>query len=412
MIRRPPARVVPLAGGAVALLQPWPDAATVASAWGVTVGARDEPEAHAGVAHLLEHLAFKGDAASDATGLARAFGAIGADANAFTAEDRTVYHATVLTEHAAALDRTLARLLRPALRAEDVRLEREVVLEEIAADADDPDARLLDLAAAHAHPGHALGRPILGRAETVAALDRDALAAWRDAAHLPSRLVVSLAGSVESAATLERIGEAVADWPASGVPATAPRTPPPWRSGLTRVVDPRIRRVHGLVTAPGVAAADDDRYAAALLARVLGEPGLGALHWALVEAGLAESAGLGHEAAVDHGRFVAWYETDSDRADRVTDVLHAVVRDATPDAIDEDAWARARIAWAADVALDAETPEGAMLAALDTWIERGEAFDLEGEVARILATPVASGRALLERAPFATWCHAILEPAG
>ncbi len=412
MSRRPPARVVPLPGGAVALLQPWQDAATVAAAWGVTVGARDEPEAHAGVAHLLEHLAFKGDASDDAAGLARAFGAIGADANAYTGEDRTVYHATVLAEHAGALERTLPRLLRPALRPEDVRLEREVVLEEIAADADDPDARVADLAAAHAHPGHPAGRPILGRAETVAALDAEALAAWRDAAHRPGRLVVSLAGKLNPEAALERTLEVVDAWPRTAAPAIPPRTPPPWRGGLTRVADPHVHRVHGVVSAPGVAASDDDRYTAALLARVLGEPGLGALHWALVEAGLAESAGLTHEAAVDHGRFVGWYETDPDRADRVADVLHAVVRDATPDAIDEDAWSRARTAWAADVALDAETPEGAMLATLDAWIERGEAFDLEAEVARILATPVEAGRALLERAPFATWCHTILEPAG
>jgi predicted Zn-dependent peptidase len=170
--------------------------------------------------------------------------------------------------------------------------------------------------------------------------------------------------------------------------------------------------VFGVVLAPGVAADDDDRHAAALLARVLGEPGVGVLHWALVEAGLAESAGLTHEAAVDHGRFVAWYETDPERADRVADVLQAVVRDATPDAIDADAWDRARTAWAADVALDAETPEGAMLAALDAWIERRAAFDLEAEVARIRATPLAAGRALLERAPFATWCHTVLAPAG
>jgi predicted Zn-dependent peptidase len=410
--RRPPARVEALPGGATVLLQPWPDAATAASAWGVTVGARDEPEAHAGVAHLLEHLAFKGDEELDAGGLARAFGAIGADANAYTAEDRTVYHATVLAEHAPALDRTLARLLRPALREEDVRLEREVVLEEIAADADDPDARLADLAAAHAHPGHPTGRPILGRATTVARLDRDALAAWRDAADAPGRRVVSLAGRIDPDAALERIGELVAAWPARDATPIPPRTPPPWRGGRTHVPDRRIRRVHGLVSAPGVAAADDDRYAAALVARVLGEPGVGALHWALVETGLAESAGLVHEAAVDHGRFVAWYETDPDRAERVTDVLHAVVRDATPEALDPEAWDRARTAWAADVALDAETPEGAMLAALDAWIERRAAFDLEAEVARIRATPLAAGRALLERAPFATWCHTVLAPAG
>jgi len=54
----------------------------------------------------------------------------------------------------------------------------------------------------------------------------------------------------------------------------------------------------------------------------------------------------------------------------------------------------------------------AMLAALDAWVERREAFDLEAEVGRILATPAQAGRTLLERAPFATWCRTILEPAG
>jgi predicted Zn-dependent peptidase len=405
-------RVVEVSSGAVVLLQPWPYAATVAAAWGVTAGARDEPAAHAGVAHLLEHLAFKGDEELDASGLARAFGAIGADANAFTAEDRTVYHATVLAEHAASLDRTLARLLRPALREEDVALERDVVLEEIAADADDPDARVMDLAAAHAHPGHPLGRPILGRVDTVGGLDVAALTAWRDAADVPDRLVVAVAGDVDADATIARIEAIVDAWPRPGAAPVAPRTPPPWRKGEARVADPRVQRVHGGGLAPGVAVESDDRYAAGLLARVLGEPGVGVLHWALVEAGLAESAGLAHEAAVDHGRFIAWYETDPERAARVEEVLRSVVLDAAPDAIDDDAWARARTSWAADVALEAETPEGAMLAALDAWIDRNEAFDLDAEVARILATPADAGRALLERTPFSTWCHTVLEPAG
>ncbi|MDZ7800494.1 MAG: pitrilysin family protein [Trueperaceae bacterium] len=400
-----------LPGGVTLLMEVDPAAPSAAAAWLAPVGSRDEPDQRAGASHLLEHMAFKGPAELNAGELDRRLDALGADVNAFTGEDRTAYHGTVLPEHLGALNEALAAMLRPALRPEDLEVERAVVLEEIAMTHDQPDDRALETAAARYFAGHPLGRPVLGTRASVAGLTRDALDAWRARHYAPARLVVALAGRFDPDAEADRVARLAEALAADGS-TPEPRVAPTPHAGRSQEGDPSVTRAYGAMLAPGVAADEEARIAAALLARVLGEPGHGALHWALVDPGLAEQAGLDHEPGAGFGTWTGWYAAAPDRAAEARARFEATLLEAQDAPLDPAAWHRARRTLATDIALRAESSLGRALALADAWLDRRALHDPRALLARVHATEPEEGEALLARRPFDAMHLHVLGPAG
>jgi predicted Zn-dependent peptidase len=160
-------------------------------------GARSElPEEH-GLAHMLEHMAFKGTAKRSALELAEEIEAVGGSLNAVTSFETTDYFARVLKENVPlALDVLADILLNPTFAAEELSREKEVILQEIAAVQDSPDDLVFELVQDAAFPNQPLGRPILGTPGSIRALTRDTLVAYRSSAYAASRMVLSAAGAV------------------------------------------------------------------------------------------------------------------------------------------------------------------------------------------------------------------------
>ena len=400
-----------LPSGATLLLEPRADAATAAAVWRIEVGSRDEPGRIAGVSHALEHLAFKGFGAWDAAALNRRLDELGARVNAYTAEDRTAVYGSALPERLDALLELLGGMLRPSLRPADVEVERRVILEEIAMAEDDPESRAADLAAAFAFAGHPMGRTILGSAERVAELTAEDLRGWARDRWTADRLTVAVAGRFDAEAVAERVERAASALKVGPVvPSREMRTAPAWRSGARRSDDDRFQRVYGAALAPGVARDDPERIAAALLGRVLGEPGHGTLHWTLVDPGLADQAGVEHDPGDGVGSFGGWFETGPGREDEVAERFLAELRTAQEGPVDGDAWRRAARTLATDLALQAETPMGRAMELVDAWAERGEVDVPDVAIERVLATAPDAGEALLARRPFDDVAWVVLGP--
>ncbi len=164
----------------------------------VGVGSRDEGASVAGAAHFLEHLLFKSTPTRSAVDIAQAVDAVGGELNAFTAKEHTCYFAHVLdSDLELAVDLASDVVLRGRCAPDDVELERDVVLEEIAMRDDDPEDALADVFLSALFGEHPIGRPVVGSVDSVSAMTRAQLHSFHLRRYTPERMVVAVAGNVD-----------------------------------------------------------------------------------------------------------------------------------------------------------------------------------------------------------------------
>lgn len=193
-----------LPNGVRIALDPMPGLGTAALGVWQRVGARWEPAEHNGIAHLFEHMAFKGAGPRDARQFAEAIENVGGVMNAGTGYERTSYYARVVVEHAPfALGLIADILFAPHWAPDDLEKEKGVVAQERGEAFDVPDDRVFELHQAALYPNQPLGRPILGEDETLRNVSVETLTAFNDAHMTPDRVVISIAGAFDRDAFLE-----------------------------------------------------------------------------------------------------------------------------------------------------------------------------------------------------------------
>jgi predicted Zn-dependent peptidase len=233
----------------------------------VRAGARDESEAQNGIAHFLEHMAFKGTNRRSAFQIARDIENVGGDINASTSMETTGYYARLLKEDwRLGLDVLADILTDPVFDPEEVARERDVILQEIAASNDEPDDLVFDLAQAVAYPAHALGRPILGNSEQVAGYDAEAMMKYRLANYAGERIVVAAAGRIEHEALVEEAARLLGSIPSTAAPA---RTAPAFGGGAS-LAKRKLDQAHIVLSFPAVGYHHDDVYVLQVLSMLLG----------------------------------------------------------------------------------------------------------------------------------------------
>ena len=259
--------LVTLANGVRVALDPMPALATAAVGVWVQVGARWETPEENGVAHLFEHMAFKGAGGRDAKAFAEHVESIGASLNAGTGYERTSYYGRTLSEHAApVLDLIADIMLEPHWDADDLEKEKGVVRQEMGEAYDQADDRVFELHQGLVFADQPIGRPILGAPETLDAISVDTLRAFRDAHLTADRTIVAVAGAFDRAAILEtaqarfgalRIGE--------GARFTSARA-----LGGAAVEARKLEQVNLALSWAAPAAGAPDAFAARVLAEILG----------------------------------------------------------------------------------------------------------------------------------------------
>ena len=164
----------------------------------VGVGSRDEGRSVAGAAHFLEHLLFKSTPTRTAVEIAQSVDAVGGELNAFTTREHTCYYAHVLdSDLELAVDLVSDVVLNGRCAAEDVEVERDVVLEEIAMRDDDPEDSLGDVFLAAMFGDHPVGRPVIGSVESISAMTRTQLHSFHVRRYTPDRMIVAVAGNID-----------------------------------------------------------------------------------------------------------------------------------------------------------------------------------------------------------------------
>jgi predicted Zn-dependent peptidase len=240
---------------------------TVSLGLWVEVGTRHEPAEVNGVAHFLEHMAFKGTERRSARAIAEEIEAVGGHLNAYTSRESTAYYAKVLKEDAPLALDILADILQHSV-FDPVELERErtVILQEIGQANDTPDDIIFDHFQECAFPDQAMGRPVLGSPEIVKRLSREAVTAYLNDHYGAERMVLSVAGNIEH----DRVVD-LAEKLLSGLPRERAVTATPANyTGGERRMERDLEQLHLVLGFPGLTLADPDYYAAAVLSTAFG----------------------------------------------------------------------------------------------------------------------------------------------
>ena len=180
----------------------------------VHVGARHERPEINGIAHMLEHMAFKGTARRSAREIAEEIEDVGGHLNAYTSREFTAYHATVLKgDESLAVDILADILQHSVFDADELERERAVILREIGQTNDTPDDVVFDHFQEIAFPDQSMGRSILGTVDIVSGMPREALQGFLDEHYFASRMVFSAAGNIEHDAMVRLIEAAFDNLP-------------------------------------------------------------------------------------------------------------------------------------------------------------------------------------------------------
>jgi predicted Zn-dependent peptidase len=303
-----------LANGLEVIAETGPAALSTSLGFFVKTGSRDETDALWGTSHFLEHMVFKGTPEISGDEINRRFDRMGASVNAFTSEEDTVYYAIVLPAQQHEAVDLLARMMRPALREEDFATEKLVILEEIRMYDDQPPFGADERCRAAFFAGHPLARSVLGTVESIQALPVEAMRDYHRRRYAPGNLVLAATGAVDFPALVDSARRLCGDWePRPEAERLA--APPPPTASRQHVVRPAAALEYAVRMSAGPDERSADRFAAKLLATVVGDASGSRLYWELVDPGAAEQASLHHHEFLDAGLFVTQLSCDAAEVD-------------------------------------------------------------------------------------------------
>ena len=346
------------------------NAHTMAVGFFVKTGARDESDEVSGVSHFLEHMVFKGTPTRKADDVNREFDEMGAYYNAFTSEENTVFYAAVLPEFQSRSVALLADIMRPSLRKDDFDTEKKVIVEEICMYEDQPPYCIDDRCRALHFADHPLGRSVLGTVDSINDLTVDQMRGYFDDRYSPHNIVLAAAGRVDFEALVDQADQVCGPWELR----PSERVVPDAQHGFGFHVIQRENSTqqYAVQLAGGPRAEDENRFAAKLLATVVGDDCGSRLYWELVDPGLAEQASLAHYEYEGAGVFMGYLSCDSSRMADNLQRVHDVYRAVEKSGIDAEELAQAKSKVKARVVLGSERPRNRLFVVGGNWTHRAE----------------------------------------
>jgi predicted Zn-dependent peptidase len=344
-----------LANGLTVAVDPLPGAESVALGLYATVGSRSEPARLSGLAHLVEHMVFKGAGGRDTRALAEVIEDVGGSLNAWTARDQTVFHGRALARDLALVAELIADLVRnPHFDEEHLAREKQVVLSELGESVDSPDDLVHDHLFEAAFEGQAIGRPVLGNEKSVRAIARQDCCDWLQQQFAPSRLVLAASGRVDPGAVLKLAEQLFGDMEA----AEPPLVEPAHFTGGVRNDRRSFEQAHWCIAFEGVPAGDPRNPALALFVQALGGGTSSRLFQELrEERGLAYSIYAWNQAFSDTGVVGIGCAAERARAAESVQLARKVLA-ATAEGLTEAELSRARAQMEAGLLMALETAQG------------------------------------------------------
>lgn len=312
-------KVTTLANGLRVATDPMPHVETVTTGVWFGVGSRHEPDDANGVAHLVEHMLFKGTPTRDALRISTEIEAVGGHMNAHTGREHTAYYAKVLKEDfGTALDVLADMVQHPLLDAGELDRERQVIIQEIGQAEDTPDDIINDHFLATCYPGQRLGRCTLGTAEVISKVPRQVLADYIGRNYRPGSMVVTAAGNVEHERVVDMAERLFTDL----TPGEAEAGDPGCYEGGDFREERDLEQLHLILGFNGVGSRSPDVHTVSVLSTILGGGMSSRLFQEVREKrGLVYAVDSFNWSMVDDGIFGIYAGTDPDRAAELIPVI-------------------------------------------------------------------------------------------
>lgn len=322
-----------LDNGVRVILEPDPTVRSVSLGIWVDVGSRFEKAHENGMAHFIEHMIFKGTTTRSAKDIAEAFDSVGGYVNAMTSKEYTAYYAKVLDTHAEkALDILADMFFNSEFDEEEMRKEKQVVLEEIYMYEDTPDDLVHEILAESAYGSHTLAAPILGTEKTLESFSKEDILKFMKNYYGAERIVISAAGNIDNN-FLPLIEQYFGNLEKSNASLEL-ESPAFLSSEISRKKD--TEQAHFCLGYEGYALADDQMYAVVLLNNVLGGNMSSRLFQEIREdRGLAYSIFSYHEAFRDAGLLTVYAGTQEKYLNEVYDIIAATIFEISVNGISE-----------------------------------------------------------------------------
>ncbi len=400
--------LIRLPNGVRVALDPMPGLGTAALGVWQRVGARWEPAEHNGIAHLFEHMAFKGAGPRDARGFAEAIENVGGVMNAGTGYERTSYYARVVAENAPfALDLIADILFEPHWAPDDLEKEKGVVAQERGEAFDIPDDRVFELHQAALYPDQPLGRPILGEDATLANVSVDTLRAFHDAHMTPDRVVVSIAGAFDRNAFVETAERRFGHLQSRPAQAMAPARAHAGRTSEAR----KLEQTHLVFSWPGVASGSDKAYALRLMSEIFGGGMSSRLFQEVREQrGLVYAIDSFLDSIEDDGRLCVYAGCSSENARTVAEIVRTQLAFMAEKGPTADELTRAKAVARAQMLMGLEAPSARAEARVGQVFLRDRLVDFSEIGARVEAVTAEDVRAAAEAALSGPACAAAIGP--
>jgi len=372
-----------LPNGLQIVAQPMPDFESVAVSFYVRTGSRDEPDPSiAGVSHFLEHMAFKGTKTLDWQDITLEFNKIGAELNAFTSQEATVFFARVLGEYVERAVELLSDMMYPRLAESDFETEKEVIINEIARSEDQPYNLAYRRMMQNYFGSYPLGHDVLGTRDSIRNMRIEQMRDYWNRRYAANNLILAIAGNFD----WEHIVRLAEKYCSSWRTGDAGRNVEPYepaRAINDITVDEKLKQQIMIISMPAVDVQDPDYYAASLGGSILGDSDGSRLYWNIYQKGLAESASAGIIAMEGTGMMILEANSTPQEAPRVLKLLRAELDSLLEDGVHEDELRRAKDKWISSLVLSSESTFFRMRSLASDWVTEGRLLSVDEEVERI-----------------------------
>jgi predicted Zn-dependent peptidase len=352
----------------------------------VKTGARDETKQISGVSHFLEHMVFKGTPTLSPAQVNEAFDRTGAQFNAFTSEEMTVFYSAILPEYLNEITELWLDLMRPSLREEDFNIEKNVIKEEIAMYEDLPQFYVSDKCRELYFDSHPCGNSVLGSVKSIDELTAARMKEYFSRRYSPSNITLVCAGNFNWDDLCAVAEKKCSSWKNK----RAARRLKDYSGKATeqRETKNNLSREHICLMSPAVSFQNPKRFEAMLLAAIIGNDVGSRFFWELVDKAVAEVATMNMDAMDGAGVLFSYLRCSRDKFGYVMDTVRRILTTVKEQGVTEPELQAAKNKILSAVVLKNELPMGRLVDLGVNWLYLGKYRKIKEDIQAVRAVTV------------------------